>query len=455
MPKKEKKDKTKTAKKDKTKLKNKNKIKNKNTVVVNVNSHNKDKATENKNPQPMMPFVINAPQSQPQSQPIIIQQPAQPNYLHYQPPNAVHLGSQNPVNASVPMSNNFQSPRRMPVRIPISNVIETQTEITGTGLNETLQQYQKRIEDLNNETEAFKEIARRSETESQNKINALQERLQVDRETIDDMNEFIANLRREKDETTSNAESLFLQLNREREENQLLDRQYQDRLKMEEENRHLLKEELFATQMEKNKLKFIIEDEERNRGKLIEGKRKQQSPNPDNKTPLPKNSMKNYVQENTPMPTSLESAFKPINPAATQKQITMDKYIAPLSQNQQSNFLDSNAVPFTQQMEVQNASPSPISLRPPSRTDIIEERDDVTVSPLVKASKPKKKEMHPDDRRDLIKSLMGNKQFVDFLNTKKDAGLEAKQLRDGNYEIIANGKKVNYATLIDFGIKYL
>lgn len=452
MPKKEKKDKTKTAKnqKDRAKLKNKNKIKNKNTVVVNVNSHNKDKAMENKSPgQPhMMPFVINAPQSQPQSQPIIIQQPAQPNYLHYQPPNAVHLGSQNPVNASVPMSNNFQSPRRMPARIPI-NVVETKTEITGTGLNETLQQYQKRIEDLNNETEAFKEIARRSETESQKKINALQERLQEDRDTIDDMNEFIANLKREKDETTSNAESLFLQLNREREENQLLDRQYQDRLKMEEENRHLLKEELFATQMEKNKLKFIIEDEDRNRGKLIEGKRRQQSPNPDNKTPLPKNSI------NTPLPSSLETAFKPIHPAEIKKQLSIHEYISPLSQNQQSNFLDSNAVPFTQQMEIQNASPSAISLRPPSRTDIIEESDNVTVSPLVKASKPKKKEMHPDDRRDLIKSLMGNKQFVDFLNTKKDAGLGAKQLRDGNYEIIANGKKVNYATLIDFGIKYL
>jgi len=447
MPKKEKKDKTKV-KKDRTKLKNKNKIKNKNTVVVNVNSHNKDKATENKNPgQPhMMPFVINAPQSQPQSQPIIIQQPAQPNYLHYQPPNAVHLGSQNPVNASVPMSNNFQSPRRMPARIPINNVVESKTEITGTGLNETLQQYQKRIEDLNNETEAFKEIARRSETESQKKINALQERLQEDRETIDDMNEFIANLRREKDETSSNAESLFLQLNKEREENQLLDRQYQERLKMEEENRHLLKEELFETQMEKNKLKFIIEDEERNRGKLIEGKRRQQSPNPDNRTPLPKNSIKNYVQENTPIPSSLETAFKPIHPAATQKQMTMDKYIAQPSQNRQSNFLDSNATQFT----------NPIVEPQKSRVDSIEARDEV-ITPVSKSSK-KNAKLYINDRRIMIESLLQNDQFLELLSTSKRDnrdGLQEVALDDGGFELNYKGKKISDRLLLDFGNKYL
>ena len=444
MPKKEKKDKTKTAKKDKTKLKNKNKIKNKNTVVVNVNSHNKDKATENKNPQPMMPFVINAPQSQPQSQPIIIQQPAQPNYLHYQPPNAVHLGSQNPVNASVPMSNNFQSPRRMPARIPISNVIETQTEITGTGLNETLQQYQNRIEDLNNQTEAFKELAKRSEAESQNKINVLQERLQEDRETIDDMNDFIANLRREKDETTSNAESLFLQLNREREENQLLDRQYQERLKMEEENRHLLKEELFATQMEKNKLKFIIDDEERNRGKLVEGKRRQQSPNPDNKTPLPKNSIKNYVKENTPIPTSLETAFRPIHPAATQKQMTMDKYIAQPSQNQQSNFLDSNATQFT----------NPIVEPQKSRAESLEARDEV-VTPVSKSSK-KNDKLHINDRRIMIESLLQNDRFLELLTTSKgNNGFQEVALDDGSFELKYKGKRVSDRLLVDLGNKFL
>jgi len=464
MVKKSKVKKDKKDKKDKTRLKNKNK--NKNIVVVNVNSHNKNKEEKHVPQAPVMPYVISTPQSQPiQSQPIIIQQPAQPNYLHYQPPNAVHLGSQN----AVPINNNFQSPRRVPsaVRIPSANVIETQTELTGTELNETLQEYQNRISVLNNRLNAEQNIARRSEEDNQNQINALRERLQQDRDTIDDMNEFIANLRRERDETTSNAESLFNQLNRERMENQLLDNVYQEKLRLEEKSKHLLKEELFATQVEKNKLRFFIEDQERSRGKLIEGKPRQQSPIQDIRHSAEKNSIKNYVAPDAPVQPSLASAFRDTSP----KQKTMDKYITPI-QNTPSNYLDPNASnmqgptpssephqpqvelhretplndPNQPQVELHNMKAQTTESTSNMKAQTTENADERTIQSAKSAK------LDPEDRRELVSSLLQNHDFMAFMKTIR--GFHPVPVK-GGVELVVNKKKLPDKKVIELSERFL
>ena len=456
MPKKVKKEKKKV--KNETKIKNKNK--NKNIITVNVNSHNKKKtnpkATENKNPAPqMMPYVINAPQ--PQSQPpIIIQQPAQPNYLHYQPPNPVHLGSQN---ASVPLSNNvFQSPRKIPVRIPISNdsnAIQTQTELTGVGLSETLQNYQNRINDLYDQTEANQIIAKNNEEENLNLINALRDTVDAKTELVDDMNDYITNLRREK-------ESLFSQLNTERQENQLIDKEYQQKLKKEEDENYLLSSELFATQMDRNNLRLYIDEEERSRGKLREGKSRQLSPLPDNRTPLVQKSIRKYasedtplqpsltktfkpnlpldryVAENTPIQPSLSSAFRPINPAET-----TSKYIAEPTQNQQSDFLDPNATQFTNPVVEQNTA----------RADSIEPRNEPANPVVGKAIKKPPKILTDNERKDLIGLLFENENFLAHFHSTK--GLEAVSLNDGSFELVYRNKRIADATLKDYRKRYL
>ena len=422
-------------KKDK-KIKIKNK--NKNTIIVNVNSHNKRKAiqhkTDNKNPPTQMPYVINNSPPQ-QIQPVIIQQPVQPSYLHYQNPNPIHLASQNanpvnsvPVNGYVSSSNIFQSPRRIPVRIPSNNVIETQTEITG----ETLEQYQNRLRDLSNQliTEEklreedknnfldFREEALRQVEDKNSLINTLKSQVREERNNFDDMAIFIDRLRNENKDTSLKADSLFNQLNKEREENQLLNREFNERLKMEEEEKFLLKQSIVKNEMEKNKLRFIIEDHEKV-GVLREG-RKNNSPNPDIKA--------NELNKKAPLQPSLTSAF------ATPKQLTP---ISPIPMIE-SNYLDTTASNFKATPQI--IDEGEITIKSAKLNKF--EKEGINTADFTQA-----------DRETIIYSLLENPKFLAYIKSKK--GLTVTALENGNFDLEFNKKQLGNQNVINLGLKYL
>lgn len=427
-----KKDKTKL-KKDKLKIKNKNK--NKNTVIVNVNSHNKRKAiqhkTDSKNPPTQMPYVINnSPSPQQQIQPIIIQQPAQPSYLHYQNPNPIHLGSQNanPVNASIPVnssvpvngyvpSNNiFQSPRRMPVRIPPNNVIEIQTDLTG----DTLEEYQKRLEEDRNNFLEFREITSRD-------INALQNSVNEERNNVDDMATYINKIRNENKDLSSKADSLFNQLNKEREENQLLNREFNERLKMEEEEKFLLKQNIVKNEMEKNKLKFIIQDNEKV-GVLREGRR--------NNSPKPDIAPKNSIEK---------------------KQTITNEYITP-PPVKESNYLDTDAgnlkasEPVIVEFEDRPMSDFPVlKAYEAKKLQKKEKQINYQREPIVESA-----ELSVEERNSIIKLLVKNKDFIKKYGSGKS--VIVTPLEEGNYELLLNSNKnlpISNKTLLSLAKTFL
>jgi len=428
MPKKDK-----ITKKEKTKIKNKNK--NKNTVIVNVNSHNKRKAiqhkTDNKNPPSQMPYVINNSPSPQQIQPIIIQQPAQPSYLHYQNPNPIHLGSQNanPVNFSIPAnaygssSNIFQSPRRLPVRIPSNNVIETQTDLTG----DTLEEYQNRLEEDRNNFLEYREITSRDIEKKENQINALKNSVNQERDNIDNMSAYINKIRNENKDLSSKADNLSIQLNKEREEKQLLDSQFNERLKMEEEEKFLLKQNIVKSEMEKNKLKFIIQDHEKV-GVLREGRR--------NNSPKPDIAPRNSIEK---------------------KQIIINEYITP-PPVKESNYLDTDAG------NLKASEPVIVELddRPMSDFPLLKEYEAKKLQkkekqinyqrqPIVESA-----ELSVEERNSIIKLLIKNKDFIKKYGSGKS--VTVTPLEEGNYELLLNSNKnqpISNKTLLSLAKTFL
>jgi hypothetical protein len=353
-----------------------------------------------------MPYVINNSPPQ-QIQPVIIQQPVPTNYLHYQNPNPIHLGSQNanPVNFSIPAnaygssSNIFQSPRRMPVRIPSNNVIEIQTDLTGN----TLEEYQKRLEEDKNNFLKYREITSRD-------INSLQNRVNEDRYNIDNMTTYINKIKNENKDISSKADNLSIQLNKEREEKQLLDRQFNERLKMEDEEKFLLKKNIVKSEMEKNKLKFIIQDHEKV-GVLREGRR--------NNSPKPDLAPKNSTEK---------------------KQTTINEYISP-PPIKESNYLDTDA------SNLKATEPVIIEIddKPMSDFPVLKEYE---AKKLQKKQKQinyqrdpiiENDELSVEERNSIIKLLIKNPDFIKKYGSGKS--VIVSPLNEGNYELLLNSNK--------------